>query len=56
MIQNEQDSSHIYKFFQIGNLKFDEPGKHTISVSFVNGAIKSASLQSIKLTPINNMD
>ena len=56
MIQNVQDSSHIYKFFQIGNLKFDEPGKHTISVSFVNGAIKSASLQSIKLTPINNMD
>lgn len=56
MIQNEQNSSHIYSFFQIGNLNFNKPGKHTVSVSFVNGAIKTASLKTIKLTPISSMD
>ncbi|MEP1486823.1 MAG: alpha-L-fucosidase [Algibacter sp.] len=56
MIQNEQNSSHIYSFFQMGHLNFNKPGRHTIFVSFVDGAIKTASLKTIKLTPVSNMD
>lgn len=56
MIQNEQDSSHIYNFFQIGHLYFNKPGQHKISVSLVNGAAKTASLKAIKLTPVSSMD
>ncbi|MDA9069814.1 alpha-L-fucosidase [Arenitalea sp.] len=55
-IQNEQDASHIYSFFQIGQLKFNKLGKHTISVSFVSGDIASASLKTIRLSPIGSMD
>lgn len=56
MLQNEQDASHIYKFFQIGHLKFNKQGKHIISVSFVDGQMETASLKMIKLTPIASMD
>lgn len=56
IIQNEQNSSHIYNFFPIGHLSFNKPGKHIISVSFVNGVIKTASLKTIKLTPVRSMN
>ena len=54
LIQNEQNSSPIYQFFQIGLLKFDKPGKHTVSVSFIEGEMNTASLQKIKMIPILN--
>ena len=56
MIQNEQNSSAIYNFQPIGHVKFITPGKHFIAVSFVDGAIKTASLKAIRLTSVNSMD
>ena len=56
MIQNEQNSSAIYNFQPIGHVKFNTPGRHVIAVSFIDGAIKTASLKAIRLTSVNSMD
>ena len=51
-IQNQQNASHNYQQFPIGWIKFEKPGRYKISVSCIEGNIESASLQSIRLTPI----
>ena len=56
MVQNQQNSSHLYMFHQMGLIKFDKPGKHTISVSFIEGEIETASLRQIRFTPVASMD
>ena len=56
LVQNQQDSSHIYSFYQMGLLKFDTPGKHTIDVSFIEGNIEKASLKQIRFTPVSDLD
>lgn len=55
-LQNEQNSSPVYHFFEMGLLKFDQPGKHTVTVSFVEGEIEKASLKEISFTPLASMD
>ena len=53
LVQNQQNSSHVYNFYDMGLLKFDKAGKHTIWVSFIDGANDIASLQEIRLTRID---
>lgn len=52
-IQNQQNSSHIYTKFPIGWIKFDKPGKHTITAKVVEGNFENASLSSISITPVS---
>ena len=56
LVQNEQNSSHIYNFFEMGLLEFKKPGKHKITVRFIEGKNESASLKTIKLTPLETLD
>ena len=55
-VQNQQNSSHIYSFFQMGLLKFDKPGRHKVNVSFVEGEFEKASLKQIRFTPIGSLN
>jgi alpha-L-fucosidase len=51
-IQNQQNSSHNYQKFPIGWINFPEPGKHTVSVSCVEGDLTEASLKAIHFTRV----
>jgi len=53
LVQNEQNSSQVYGFYEMGLLKFDKVGKHTLWVSFVNGAHDTASLKEIRLARVD---
>jgi alpha-L-fucosidase len=52
-IQNQQNSSHIFTSYPIGWMRFDTPGKHTVSVRLIEGDPISSELTSIKFTPID---
>ena len=56
MLQNEQNSSHVYNTYEMGLIKFDKPGNHTVSVSFIEGKNDKASLKSIEFTPLEYLD
>ena len=56
IVQNQQNSSAIYNFFEMGLIEFKKPGKHQLTVSFMEGNAKSASLKAIRLTPFDTMD
>lgn len=56
IVQNQQNSSAVYHYYEMGLLKFDRPGQHTLTVSLVNGDKPSASLKEIRLTPYNSME
>lgn len=51
-IQNQQNASHIYAKYPIGWVKFDKPGKHTITVRLVEGDPEKASLTVLSVTPV----
>ncbi|NDP21059.1 MAG: alpha-L-fucosidase [Paludibacter sp.] len=51
-IQNQQNSSHIYSSFPIGWIKINKPGKHNITVTLEDGNRESASVNGIKITPV----
>ncbi|MHB8902567.1 MAG: alpha-L-fucosidase, partial [Thermoguttaceae bacterium] len=51
MLQNQQNSSPVYHAYPFGLLTFNEPGKHTIAVSPVEGDRAKASLASLRLSP-----
>jgi alpha-L-fucosidase len=51
-IKNQQNSSSIYMNFPIGWINFSKPGKHTISVSLLEGDFEKANLTGIKITPV----
>ncbi len=55
-VQNQQNSSHVYHYYEMGLLKFSAPGKHTISVELKEGNMESASLREIKLTPLQSLE
>jgi len=50
-LQNQQNSSPIYHAYPFGLLSFQKPGRHTISVSLVEGKADQASLEAIRLAP-----
>jgi alpha-L-fucosidase len=51
-IQNQQNSSHIYTKHSIGWIKFDKPGKHTITAKLVDGSFENARLTHLSVTPV----
>lgn len=52
-IQNQQNSSHNYQEFPIGWINFPKPGKYSISITCLDGDFEAASLQAIRISPVN---
>jgi len=55
-VQNEQNSSSVYHYYEMGLLKFKKPGKHTISVSLIEGDFDKASLKEMRLTNLEVLE
>ena len=53
MVQNQQAATEKYQSYPMGILQFKTAGKHTITVSLVEGDPKTSSLESIIIKPIN---
>ncbi|HUT95600.1 MAG TPA: alpha-L-fucosidase [Thermoguttaceae bacterium] len=51
-IQNQQNASHNYQRFPIGWLRLPKPGRYKVSVSCLEGEMKTASLKAIRFSPI----
>lgn len=56
IVQNQQNSSAVYKYFEMGLLKIDRVGKHTISVSLIEGDSEAVSLKEINFTPLESLE
>jgi len=56
ILQNQQNSSPVYKFYEMGLLKFETVGKHKVSVSFIEGEMEAASLKEIRFTPLKYLE
>ena len=52
MVQNQQAATEKYQQYIMGILEFKTQGKHTISVSLVEGNPETSSLQSLVIKPI----
>ncbi len=52
LVQNQQAATEKYQQYNMGILEFKTAGKHTISVSLVNGNPETSSLQSVVIKPI----
>ena len=55
-VQNEQNASHVYLYYEMGLLKFEKAGKHKVSVEVKEGNIKTASLKEIRFTPLSILE
>ncbi|WP_417443136.1 alpha-L-fucosidase [Joostella sp.] len=53
IVQNEQSASSVYTTYPFGWLKFDKPGKHTITIKFAEGDSEKISLKKLIITPID---
>ncbi len=53
MVQNQQAATEKYVAYHMGILEFKTAGKHTISVSLVEGNTETSSLKSVVIKPIN---
>lgn len=53
VVQNQQAATEKYVSYPMGILQFKTAGKHTITVSLVEGDPKSSSLESISIRTIN---
>ncbi len=53
LVQNQQNSSQVYNYYEMGLLEFDKVGLHTLWVSFIDGANDTASLKEIRLTRVD---
>ena len=51
-IQNQQPATEKYQSYPMGIIQFKKAGKHTITVSLVEGDPKTSSLESIIIKPI----
>jgi len=49
-IQNQQNASHNYQKFPIGWINFPKAGRHTVSVSCIEGDLAKASLKAVHFT------
>jgi len=56
IVQNQQNSSEVYQYYEMGLLKFDKAGKHTISVFLKEGDMENASLKEIRFTPLKSLE
>ena len=52
LIQNQQAATEKYQNYPMGIIEFKTAGKHTITVSLVDGDNESASLESVVITPV----
>lgn len=52
MVQNQQAATEKYVSYPMGILEFKTAGKHTISVSLVEGNPETSSLKSVTIKPI----
>ena len=52
ILQNQQPATEKYQFYPMGLLKFDKVGKHSISVSLVEGDGKTSSLEMVRIRPV----
>jgi len=53
MVQNQQAATEKYQYYNMGIIEFKTRGKHTITVSLVEGAPKTSSLKAVLIKPIN---
>ncbi|GAB5559036.1 MAG: hypothetical protein SynsKO_06830 [Synoicihabitans sp.] len=53
LLQNNQNSSHVYSNYTLGQLSFDSPGKRSLSVSLVDGDPTKASLLAVRICPVH---
>jgi alpha-L-fucosidase len=53
MVQNQQAATEKYELYNMGILEFKTEGKHTITVSLVEGDLESTSLEAVVIKPIN---
>ncbi len=56
LLQNQQNSSTVYSYYEMGLLKFENNGKHKVSISFIEGEIDAVSLKEIRFTPLKNLE
>ena len=52
MIQNQQAATRKYQNYPMGILEFKTAGKHTISVSLIEGNTETSSLKSLTIKPV----
>ncbi|MBU3012077.1 alpha-L-fucosidase [Polaribacter vadi] len=52
MIQNQQAATEKYNFYNMGIIEFKTSGKHTVTVSLVEGNPKTSSLKAVLIKPI----
>ena len=52
-VQNQQGATEKYVYYPMGIIEFKTAGSHTISISLVEGDVKTSSLKGLKLIPIN---
>jgi len=52
-IQNQQAATEKYQSYPMGIIQFKKAGRHTVTVSLVEGDPKTTSLESINVKPIN---
>lgn len=52
MLQNQQNSASVYHTYPFGRLVFTRPGKHTLTVSLVDGDREKASLSAMRIHPM----
>jgi alpha-L-fucosidase len=51
-LQNQQNSSTVYHTYPFGLLSFAKAGKHTLTVSLIDGDRAKASLSAARVTPM----
>jgi len=53
MVQNQQAATEKYQFYNMGIVEFKTAGKHTVTVSLVEGDPKTSSLKAVLIKPIH---
>jgi len=53
MVQNQQAATGKFQYYPMGIIEFKTAGKHSVSVSLVDGNRETSSLEAIRIRPIN---
>jgi alpha-L-fucosidase len=51
-LQNQQNSASVYHAYPFGLLSFATAGKHTLTVSLIDGDRAKASLSAVRVSPM----
>lgn len=52
IVQNQQAATEKYQYYNMGIIEFKTAGKHTITISLVEGDPKTSSLKAVLIKPI----